>query len=40
MFLHFAMADAPDVADTEAADLGRAMLRRVLQHQLPLIDRR
>ena len=38
MFLHFATAGDPDVADAEAADLGRVMLRRVLQHQQPLTN--
>jgi aminoglycoside phosphotransferase (APT) family kinase protein len=35
MFLNFATADDPAVADAEAADLGRAMLRRVLDAQQP-----
>jgi aminoglycoside phosphotransferase (APT) family kinase protein len=35
MFLDFATADDPAVADVEAADLGRAMLRRVLDEQQP-----
>lgn len=35
MFLNFATADDPTVADAEAADLGRAMLRRVLAAQQP-----
>jgi aminoglycoside phosphotransferase (APT) family kinase protein len=35
MFLNFATADDPTVADAAAADLGRAMLRRVLATQQP-----
>lgn len=38
MFLHFAKADDPEVADAEAADLGRAMLVRVLKRQQPPTD--
>jgi aminoglycoside phosphotransferase (APT) family kinase protein len=35
MFLNFASADDPTVADAPAAELGRAMLRRVLDAQQP-----
>jgi aminoglycoside phosphotransferase (APT) family kinase protein len=35
MFVNFATADDPTVADAPAAELGRAMLRRVLEPQQP-----
>lgn len=38
MFLHFAKAGDPEVADAEASDLGRGMLRRVLKRQQPPTD--
>jgi aminoglycoside phosphotransferase (APT) family kinase protein len=38
MFLNFATADDPTVADAPAAELGRRMLRRVLEPQQPPVD--